>query len=416
MKKLKLPLTICFILLSKLIFAQTSDRVKQYIETYKDIAIEEEQRTGVPAAITLAQGIHETEAGTSDLVRASNNHFGIKCKGDWTGPTVYHDDDAKGECFRKYDDPRDSYKDHSDFLKNRPNYAFLFKLDPTDYEAWAYGLKKAGYATNPKYPQILIKYIRDYNLEDYTLIALNRKAPDSSDAIWASNTSADKMNSESSTANVTPAIEVVKRVYPSGIFKINETSVIFVSKGTAFLKVAEDNNVPLVRLFEFNDMQPVDITTNDQLIYLQRKRKTGVNEFHIVTNGESVYDIAQSEGIRIESLLDYNFLKAGMQPQIGEKLYLQAKAPAMPKLASEDNRPNILSQNTTVFVPQPAVEITSQDNYIVHVVQPKETMYAIAKKYAVAVDDVMKWNNMQTIDLKIGQQLRINKQTVNATN
>jgi LysM repeat protein len=416
MKKLKLPLTICFILLSKLIFAQTSERVKQYIETYKNIAIEEEQRTGVPAAITLAQGIHETEAGTSDLVRASNNHFGIKCKGDWTGPTVYHDDDAKGECFRKYDDPRDSYKDHSDFLKNRPNYAFLFKLDPTDYEAWAYGLKKAGYATNPKYPQILIKYIRDYNLEDYTLIALNRKAPDSSDAIWASNTSADKMNSESSTANVTPAIEVVKRVYPSGIFKINETSVIFVSKGTAFLKVAEDNNVPLVRLFEFNDMQPVDITTNDQLIYLQRKRKTGVNEFHIVTNGESVYDIAQSEGIRIESLLDYNFLKAGMQPQIGEKLYLQAKAPAMPKLASEDNRPNILSQNTTVFVPQPAVEITSQDNYIVHVVQPKETMYAIAKKYAVAVDDVMKWNNMQTIDLKTGQQLRINKQTVNATN
>jgi LysM repeat protein len=418
MKKLKLPLTICFILLSKLIFAQNSDRVKQYIETYKDIAIEEMQRTGVPAAITLAQGIHETEAGTSDLVRASNNHFGIKCKGDWTGPTVYHDDDARGECFRKYDDPRDSYKDHSDFLKNRPNYASLFNLDPTDYEAWAYGLKKAGYATNPKYPQILIKLIKDYNLEDYTLIALNRKAPDANDAIWASNTTANKIDSESSSsANAQPisVVEVVKRVYPSGIFKINETNVIFVSKGTAFLKIAEDNNLPLARLFDFNDMQPVDITANDQLIYLQRKRKTGVNEFHIVANRETVYDIAQSEGIRMESLLDFNFLKEGMHPQIGEKLYLHSKAPAMPKLASENNRPNNLSQNTTVFT-QPTIEITSQDNYIVHVVQPKETMYAIAKKYAVAVDDVMKWNNMQNIDLKTGQQLRINKQIVNATN
>src|SRR4051812_29670451 len=164
MKKLKLYMIIVFVFSGNLIFAQNSEIVRQYIVSYKDIAIEEMQRTGVPAAITLAQGIHETEAGTSDLVRASNNHFGIKCKGDWTGPTVYHDDDARGECFRKYDDPRDSYKDHSDFLKNRPNYASLFNLDPTDYEAWAYGLKKAGYATNPKYPQILIKLIKDYNL------------------------------------------------------------------------------------------------------------------------------------------------------------------------------------------------------------------------------------------------------------
>ncbi|MFL5787976.1 MAG: glycoside hydrolase family 73 protein, partial [Flavisolibacter sp.] len=164
MKKLKLYLIFVFVLSGNLIFAQHSEIVKQYIATYKDIAMQEMQRTGVPAAITLAQGIHETEAGTSDLVRSSNNHFGIKCKGDWTGPTVHHDDDAKGECFRKYSDPADSYKDHSDFLRYRPNYAFLFKIDPTDYESWAWGLKKAGYATNPKYPQILIKIINDYNL------------------------------------------------------------------------------------------------------------------------------------------------------------------------------------------------------------------------------------------------------------
>src|SRR5437868_12912283 len=172
MKKLKLYLIFVFVFSGNLIFAQHSEIVKQYIATYKDIAMQEMQRTGVPAAITLAQGIHETGAGTSDLVISSNNHFGIKCKGDWTGETVYHDDDARGECFRKYDDPADSYKDHSDFLKARPNYSSLFKLDELDYKSWAYGLKKAGYATNPKYSQILINLIEKYDLQDYSLMAL----------------------------------------------------------------------------------------------------------------------------------------------------------------------------------------------------------------------------------------------------
>ena len=129
MKKHNLLVTMLCLLCSGLGFAQSSETVRKYIDTYKDIAIAEEIRTGVPAAITLAQGIHETGAGTSDLVLSSNNHFGIKCKSDWTGPAVYHDDDAKGECFRKYADPKDSYKDHSDFLKNRPYYAALFHLD-----------------------------------------------------------------------------------------------------------------------------------------------------------------------------------------------------------------------------------------------------------------------------------------------
>ena len=128
------------------------------------MAIREMQRTGVPASITLAQGILETEAGKSDLVIRSNNHFGIKCKSSWTGEKVYHDDDAQGECFRKYSDAEDSYKDHSDYLRTQPRYASLFSLDPLDYKGWATGLKKAGYATNPRYAQILIKYIEKYNL------------------------------------------------------------------------------------------------------------------------------------------------------------------------------------------------------------------------------------------------------------
>ena len=154
--------------------AQNPEAIQNYINTYKDMAIIEMQRTGVPAAIKLAQGIHETMAGTSDLVLSSNNHFGIKCKDTWKGESVVHDDDLRGECFRKYASAIESYRDHSDFLKSSSRYAFLFNLDPTDYEHWAYGLKRAGYATNPRYPQIIISLIEDYHLQDYTMIALGK--------------------------------------------------------------------------------------------------------------------------------------------------------------------------------------------------------------------------------------------------
>jgi LysM repeat protein len=333
MKKHKPLVAIVFALVSNLVFAQSSETVRKYIDTYKDIAIAEEIRSGVPAAITLAQGIHETGAGTSDLVLASNNHFGIKCNG-WTGKTVSHDDDARGECFRKYDDPSDSYKDHSDFLKNRSYYASLFKLDPTDYKGWAYGLKKAGYATNPKYAQILIKLIEDYDLQQYTLIALNGKMPDDGDAVYASNVEKTESSANAKSDDVTIQKAVVRTVnYPSGVFKINETKAVYVKEGTSFLKVANENDISLTSLFEFNDMKPADIASKDQLIYLQRKRKIGAEDIHVVQEGETLYDIAQAEGIRLESLLEYNLLKADMQPAVGEKLNLKWKASQMPRLS-----------------------------------------------------------------------------------
>jgi hypothetical protein len=332
MKKHKLLLTLLFAIISNLIFGQSSETVRKYIETYRNVAIAEEIRTGVPAAITLAQGIHETGAGTSDLVLKSNNHFGIKCKGDWSGESVSHDDDAKGECFRKYVDPIDSYKDHSDFLKNRPYYASLFKIDPSDYKAWAYGLKKAGYATNPKYAQILIKLVEDYDLQQYTLLALNGKFSDNNDVAYASNIKTESLGETKINEPVVQKAVVKTYNYPSGVFKINETNVVFIKKGTAFLKIANDNGLSLPRLFEFNDMKPMDIAENDQLIYLQRKRKIGIEEFHIVQEGETLHDVAQAEGIRIESLLEYNLLKQGMQPAAGEKLNLKWKVSQMPKL------------------------------------------------------------------------------------
>src|SRR6476469_4998080 len=169
---------IAFLLIIPMAFSQITCAqyitVDQYVAQYKDIAVREMKRMGVPAAISLAQGILETENGNSDLVKKSNNHFGIKCKSSWTAGSVSHDDDAPGECFRVYKNADDSYRDHSNFLRGNTRYAFLFKLDPRDYKAWAYGLRKAGYATNPGYPEILIKNIEDNNLEQYTLQAANQ--------------------------------------------------------------------------------------------------------------------------------------------------------------------------------------------------------------------------------------------------
>ena len=169
----KLIFILLGLILSITSTAQYDSSVYNYIYTYKDIAIVEMIRTGVPAAITIAQGILEAKAGKSELVLKSNNHFGIKCKITWTGERVYYNDDAQGECFRKYASATESFKDHSNFLKVNSRYAFLFTLDPTDYSAWAYGLKQAGYATDPRYAPLLIQCIEKYRLQDYTLLALS---------------------------------------------------------------------------------------------------------------------------------------------------------------------------------------------------------------------------------------------------
>ncbi len=153
------------------VFSQAYDKPSQsvldYIDQYRSLAIEEMRRTGIPASITLAQGIFESGAGTSRLAKEANNQFGIKCKKEWTGATISHTDDLRNECFRKYVSAADSYRDHSDFLRTRPHYAPLFKLDPFDYKGWAHGLKRAGYATSPTYPQSLLKVIETYQLYQF---------------------------------------------------------------------------------------------------------------------------------------------------------------------------------------------------------------------------------------------------------
>ena len=389
--------------------AQPSADVLEYINNYKQLAIEEMQRTGVPASIKLAQGIHETYAGKSELVLKSRNHFGIKCKATWAGGKVYHDDDARGECFRSYNSPVDSYMDHSNFLKGSQRYASLFELDPTDYKGWAFGLKKAGYATNNKYSQIIIKLIEDYNLQQYSLIALGKMQP--SDEILAGNGNKAVFTSAPAKNEQLPVPEILKeeisepaRIYPRGEFIVNKTRVIYVAAGTSLLGIAQQYNISLGRLLDFNDIKNKDILEKGQLIFLQRKRKTCINEFHTVKRGENLYDISQEEGIRLESLAEYNHLQQHMVPAPGQKLHLQSQASGRPTLLEE-----IVAVHT---VPQPAIVKGAEASTwsTRHIVQTKETLYSISKKYGVDVDKILEWNQLQGPELKVGQELVIHKQ------
>ena len=267
--------------------------VEAYIDMYRPLAIEEMKRTGVPAAIKIAQGILETDAGKSMLVRNSNNHFGIKCKSTWTGEKVYHDDDEKGECFRKYASPEDSYRDHSDFLKLQPRYASLFQIDPMDYKSWAQGWKSAGNAPTPQHAGPSIRLIETYRLDDLTYVALNGRDRTGGNEMPSSGQTASPAMAKSTTppAVVTPvknesesksvtAVGVPTVNYPEGVFRSGGTKVVFARKGTSLLALAEIHRIRLSKLLAYNDISArEDFLQEDRLIYLQRPRnRTDLNE------------------------------------------------------------------------------------------------------------------------------------------
>jgi len=360
---------------------------EEYIRIYKDNAIREMKRMGVPAAITLAQGLLETENGNSDLLKKSNNHFGIKCKSSWTAEGVSHDDDAVGECFRTYKDAEGSYRDHSNYLRGNDRYAFLFKLDPRDYKGWAYGLKKAGYATNPRYPDILIKNIEDNNLQQYTLVAVNevpvfdasKYQSDPEDKAFAELIKG-KGNSNFQTAFVASA--------PKEKIEINGSKAIYETRGRALIAIATENNINLNKLLEYNDLQKDGLLEDDQYIFLEKKSKEGDKDFYVVQNNESLYDVAQKNGIRLQNLYEYNDLREDQKVFTGSKLKLK------PSLKD----PTVLTKEM--------IEITTVKTYAV---QPKEGLYAISKKYGVTIAQLKEWNNLADDNLKVGQQLIVSK-------
>ena len=268
-----------------------------YIQKYCKIAMREMNDYGIPASITLAQGLLESAAGTSRLAVQANNHFGIKCHNDWSGEKIYHDDDKNNECFRKYERAEESFIDHSQFLKDRPRYSFLFELDKTDYKAWAKGLKQAGYATDPNYPTRLINLIEKYELYQY-----------------------DKQSFTSQEEGVKTPAKTVKEKNESGL------KYVYVQNGESYYTIAVKYNIPFGLIYSYND---VDRKTRQPeegaIVYLQKKKKkiTWGEGLHVVEKGESMHDISQKYGIRLHSLYDINNMPYDAKAVVGQLLKLR---------------------------------------------------------------------------------------------
>ena len=420
---MKQPIFLTLILSMTMLsgWTQNNPTTIAYIAQYKAIAMKEMKRTGVPASITLAQAIVESNSGESNLAKNHNNHFGIKCKSDWTGAKTYQDDDAKQECFRAYDAAELSFKDHSNFLKNRPNYVSLFLLDPVDDTAWAYGLKKAGYATASDYPKKLLKIIDDYELAQYNFPELANEIDEGEEGVKTpsdapvnkvpadtpvkktpsdvpvnkvladtpiykvildtpvkslnkpsgiaqmnSNETLAPLPSKSLPTKALPTVqldsikkEVITTVqttqsapvkidtvikqpkynYPEDRFRINQVPVILGKENMSFIEIALKYNVPLYKLFEYNEIEVSNLLAKDQLIFLAPKKKTGATSFHIVKYNTSLHEISQLEGIQLSALKLYN-------PSLTDSI---KEGTQVLLFKQKDNSPAVKKDNSLLF-------------------------------------------------------------------
>lgn len=275
--------------------AQTRNKkYEDYIKKYRDLAVQEMKRYHIPASITLAQGLLESGAGQSTLARKSNNHFGIKCGSDWDGKTARHDDDARNECFRAYKHPRESYEDHSKFLAGRPRYASLFKLKITDYKGWARGLKKAGYATNPRYAQQLIDIIELYDLHQY----------DTKGGLkW-----------------------MKENPNPHQPYIANDLLYIVVREGDTWKSISKEFDISKKKLRKYNDLYKGYELQPGDILYLEEKNRKAPKDYvvHVLRAGESMYSVSQKYGIRLKRLYKMNKMdEADPTPEAGTILRLR---------------------------------------------------------------------------------------------
>ncbi|MDQ3073102.1 MAG: LysM peptidoglycan-binding domain-containing protein [Bacteroidota bacterium] len=390
---------------------------EEYIATYKDLAIKEMHRARIPASITLAQGLLESGYGNSYLAREANNHFGIKCKSDWTGKSVKADDDALQECFRAYDNVEDSYRDHSDFLVNGPRYQFLFKLDINDYKGWANGLKEAGYATNPKYADLLIGLIEKYELFNYGK---------SKGAI------ADKGSNDNDVHEPAEAVP--------GPAEHNGIPIHVVKKGDDIESIARSRELMPWEVRKYNDLEKDEDLLPGTILYLKPKHRKGKVDYHIVQEGENMYYISQLHAVKLKFLYKMNLMASGEEPVSGEKVYLRKKQDAPPKLKASgsispvktplmvpnekpvkvaEKKPQpkpaipvpapaaetMTSETEQVRITQAETEVPLSVNNNIHVVRAGETLYGISRNYTIPVDSLVKWNKLSTQVLSTGQRL-----------
>lgn len=374
--------TILIILLAAVFTAfavPVSDKTPQvrYVEKYAALAVDEMYRSGVPASITLAQGLLESRYGLSELATEGNNHFGIKCHNNWQGGKVYHDDDKKGECFRKYDSPEESFRDHSDFLRYRDRYKFLFDLEVNDYKGWAHGLKKAGYATDPAYPAKLIKLIEDYKLYKYDVAPSDYGNYDSDDveeyvvkekpaskkaekhekaagkkedkhADRKKDNKKDKKSkshkAEAPAPRVIPdspakaeAVKVIEKA-PDGefsfslsrqMYSLNGVPFVYAASGDTYASLAKTFDLFPKEILKFNDLSlTTDMNARLQpgtLVYVQAKKKMAAKgiEKHVIEADDTLRGIAQRYGVKLDSIYKMNAFDSSYVPREGDIIKLR---------------------------------------------------------------------------------------------
>ncbi len=340
-----------------LLFTQNSaqeSRDIDYIRAYARLAVEEMELYKIPASITLSQGILETGGGQSRLADIAHNHFGIKCKKEWTGPVISHTDDAPNECFRKYGTVQESYRDHSKFLAERPYYKNLFKLNIHDYKGWAHGLKKAGYATNPKYANILISRIEKYKLNEFDrlkpdevekklrelygpsdiqlLTGIGRATEIGKETVAAvipdPVSSAIEEALENTVAQPVKTIEMEKRAgnpmlrikrHPNGL------DFIVADEFETLQQIASLYDISLNKLASYNELPKNGKLTPGQFIFFSKKKNKGTEKYYKVQQGDNMYLISQKAGIKINKLYKLNRMKAGQQPKPGSVLNLKTR-------------------------------------------------------------------------------------------
>lgn len=342
--------TVISLLLITKLSAQSWKTEDQYIQKFAQYAVEEMEKYQIPASITLAQGLLETGGGQSRLAIEGKNHFGIKCKDDWHGKTMSHTDDAPNECFRVYDDVRQSYEDHSKFLRFRKYYQNLFNLDMKDYRAWAFGLKKAGYATNPRYAYILIDKIERYKLYEfdnttskevlYTVVKLYPELRN--DKIFMAQLEQSQAPTKPTTIKV-PYEQIPYAKQQQKVEKLKTDSELLNSilvknhpnGSRKYFVVPADTNLDFIskkfgvsvnKLLKWNELSGTQIKKND-ILFLEPKSSSGNIATYKAKVGEDMHDISQKFAVKLAKLYTKNRMQFGEQPKVGQLIYLQSKKP-----------------------------------------------------------------------------------------
>ena len=314
---------ILLLLFPYLAFSQARITTVQYISEYSGIAITEMNKYGIPASVKLGQGILESSSGNSDLAKNAKNHFGIKCKKEWVGPTYTMDDDAKNECFRKYETVLASYEDHSLFLKNSARYAELFTYEKNDYRSWATGLKKAGYATNPQYTALLIKTIEDNKLNEFdspgAVTAFQEPKKDKSSA--GPQISAAPKRTGNQTGDLTDF--ELKKANQRSVFTRNEVKYVLAKAGDTYESIAREMDLMAWQLPKYNDAAKNVVLKADEVVFIQPKRRKANDATHVVKQGETIRDVSQLYAIKLSRLYDINAIGEGLSVKAGTVLKLK---------------------------------------------------------------------------------------------